>query len=94
MYNLVNYNKTFVEISVIKDQVDPQQGRVDVIPEFANTTKAIAYLSISSPGGYMMCVNFSSDVSTPGDSNTFECSENTAVRYGNVLFQICHRIIL
>lgn len=86
VYQMVNYNKTFVEISVVKDDVDviDLRRRLHIIPEILNTTKAIAHLSVSSTGQYVMCVNFSSDVSTPGDSNTFQCS-NTAVTNGNVL---------
>jgi len=84
---MVNYNETFVETSVVKDDVhaiDPWQG-LHIIPEILNATIAVAHLSVSSTGQYKMCVDFSSDVSTPGDSNTFQCSQTTAVTNGNVL---------
>lgn len=86
MYQMVNYNETFVEINVVKDDVDVIDLRrgLCIIPEILNATIAIAHLSVSSTGQYKMCVNFSNDVSTPRDSNTFQCS-NTAVTNGNVL---------
>jgi len=52
---MVNYNKTFVEISVVKDDVDviDLRRRLHIIPEILNTTKAIAIdfnrLPITSP---------------------------------------------